>query len=236
MNHRELADSLISVLGLDRPPVALSFTDARPADVEVPEAAVPSACTFWRRAEHGVFYAPADRHFNCAVGAMTMGFELPAEVEQTLMGLASQMTDLCYIEGDEAARLPSTGRRSAGILYGPLAEFPIAPDAILLWLNARQAMLFNEAAGSVQWTGAVPTPLLGRPSCAALPVALATAGVTLSLGCAGMRTYTAVADDRILAVCPGGLLPELGARLARAAQANVAMDGFYASRLAEFAG
>ena len=34
----------------------------------------------WRRAEAGVFFAPAVRHYHCAVGAMTMGFDLPEQV------------------------------------------------------------------------------------------------------------------------------------------------------------
>lgn len=232
MQHQGLAHRLVSLLGLDQPPVALAFVEDPPAGVDETEAVVPSACTFWRDAERGVFYAPVARHLNCAVGAMTMGFALPAEVEQTLGQLAEQMVEWGYLDDGEAAGLPSVGRGSAGIVYGPLDSFPLTPDAVLVWLTPRQAMVFNEAVGHVQWTGGVQTPLLGRPSCAALPMALRSGGATLSLGCIGMRTFTAIPDDRILAAYPGKRLGELGDRLAAAAEANARMEGFYASQLA----
>jgi uncharacterized protein (DUF169 family) len=75
VDHTRLADGLRTKLELDTPPIAISFVQAPPPGVPTTEAVVPSACTFWRRAEQGVFYAPASAHLNCAIGAMVMGFD-----------------------------------------------------------------------------------------------------------------------------------------------------------------
>jgi uncharacterized protein (DUF169 family) len=63
-------------------------------------------------------------------------------------------------------------------------------------------MLCNEAMGKVRWTESTDTRLTGRPACAALPVALASSEATFSLGCMGMRTFTGIGEDRMLAVLP----------------------------------
>jgi hypothetical protein len=47
-----------------------------------------------------------------------------------------------------------------------------------------------------------------------------------------MRTFTEVADDRLLAVIPGGEAPGVAAALARTRAANGAMQAFYESRKA----
>src|SRR3954470_2070215 len=84
VNHSETADRIAALLELELPPVALAFVDEAPDGVESTDAVVPSACAFWRRAEEGVFYAPAEAHFNCPVGAMVMGFDLPEPVQANL--------------------------------------------------------------------------------------------------------------------------------------------------------
>ncbi len=120
---------------------------------------------------------------------------------------------------------PST--QSAGVVYGPLQDFPITPDAILLWLTPRQAMLMSEASGACSWTGATPAATLGRPACAAIPTAVARGAMATSLGCVGMRTYTEVADDQMLAVIPAGAVPQLETALSDIAVANRALAEFH---------
>ena len=190
---------------------------------------MPSACTFWRQAERGTFFAAAGQHFNCPVGSMVMGFELPAEVGERLGGLVQSMCDLSYLSMDEAAKIPSTGKHSAGIVYGPLREFPLEPDVVLLWVNLAQAMLYSEAAGRAAWT-ANPMDVTGRPGCAALPLAMRSNEPGMSLGCAGMRTFTEIGDDLTLAAIPGGALDGFVGKLAGTVEANAAMRSYYASQ------
>src|SRR5215469_11347136 len=162
MDHANTAQQLSALLSLRHPPIALTFVDAAPSGIAQPDAPVPSACTFWRRAEQGTFYAAAERHFNCPVGSMVMGFELPATVNEQLGGLVQSMCDAKYLSMDEAAKIPTVAGHSAGIVYGPLGEFPLDPDLVVLWVNVEQAMLYSEAAGSAAWT-TPPMEVSGRP-------------------------------------------------------------------------
>jgi uncharacterized protein (DUF169 family) len=227
MNVRDIADELTASLGLETAPIALAQADAAPAGVPTFDGTVPSACTFWRRAETAVFYAPADRHFRCPIGAMVMGFDLPAGVKGELMSLVGVMVKGGYIEEGEAARIPTLARATKGAVYGPLAEFPIQPDFILLWLTPRQAMIMAEASGASHWTATNPPGVLGRPACAAIPMSASRGSPTVSLGCAGMRTYTEIADDRMLAVVPASGVRSLTAAFAVTLTANRAMTAFY---------
>lgn len=91
MTFASVAGRLTAALALDNPPIGLAFASEPPAGVVVSDRIVPSSCAFWRQAGQGVFYAPAESHFNCPVGAMVMGFELPGEIQQQLGGQAGLM-------------------------------------------------------------------------------------------------------------------------------------------------
>ena len=221
-----MAAKLSELLALDHVPVGLTFVDEQPSGVPVTTAVVPSSCNFWRVAEQGVFYAAADQHFNCLVGAMVMGFELPEQAQGQLGGLVQTMCDARYLEPDEAANIPAVRRKSSGIVYGPLADFPLDPDLVLMWLTPAQAMVYNEAAGNANWTAA-PTTVSGRPGCAALPLALDSQEPRMALGCIGMRTFTEIADDRMLAVLPGSKGADFVAALQVTVTANASMKEFY---------
>jgi uncharacterized protein (DUF169 family) len=229
MHPREMAATLTSTLGLDTKPIALALADAPPAGVRTFEGTVPSACTFWRRAESAVFYATAAQHFRCPVGAMVMGFEMTDAVKSELSSLVGVMVDEGYLCADEVPHIPTLPRKSAGVVYGPLQDFPIEPDAIVLWVTPRQAMLMHEASDACHW-GATPAPALGRPACAAIPTALSRGAMTASLGCIGMRTYTEVADDHLLAVVPAEAMPQLAAKLAGIVAANGVLGEFHEAR------
>jgi uncharacterized protein (DUF169 family) len=231
MDHATTAQQLTALLSLRRPPVALAFADQPPDGIPTATKAVPSSCTFWRQAEQSAFYATAKQHFNCPVGSMVMGFELPSDVSEQLGGLVQSMCDAQYLNMDEAAKIPSVDRRSAGIVYGPLKDFPLDPDAVLLWVNLGQAMLLTEAAGRAAWTSA-PMEISGRPGCAAIPLALRNSQPGMSLGCAGMRTFTEVGDDETLGVVPGDALPSFVEALASAVDSNAAMRDFYSAHKA----
>lgn len=235
MSHAQAAEELKSKLGLSSPPVALSFVEAAPEGVRAFEREVPSACTFWREAESGVFYAPAEKHYNCPIGTMTMGFDMPEEVQQNLMGFVQMMTGNGYIAPDEPAHIPTVERKKSGIVYGPLGELPTEPDLVLLWLTPRQAMIYNEAVGNSRWRGEASPHALGRPACGALPAALDKSQPQLSMGCAGMRTFTEVADDRMLVALPGKSLSEFLGALDKTVRANAAMQAFYDEHKGRFA-
>lgn len=242
MSIRDLATRLSTALELDLPPIALAFRDTAPDGVATTDAVVPSACTFWRRAETGVFFAPAAAHFNCPVGAFVMGFPLPPEVARELEGLIGTMGQAGYLGADEPAHIPTVPSAPAGLVYGPLERFPVAPDAVLVWLPPVQAMIWQEATGAATWTPATaaadaatcpsagPARTFGRPACAAIPAALAAQAGTLSFGCIGMRTFTGIDDGRMLAVAPGRDLERVVAAVETAVAVNRTMQRFYQER------
>ena len=231
MTNKEIAAAINNALDLDPPPVALAFVDEPPAGIDTIRADLPSSCSFWRRAEQEVFYAPAEAHFNCPVGAMVMGFELPQPVANELQQLVSSMCYCGYIASDEPAHIPAVQSRPKGIVYGPLDAFPLRADAVVCWLNPMQAMIWNEACGEARWDRSVSAPVTGRPACAALPAGIHQTRPVLSFGCMGMRTFTDVAGDRMLATIPGALLAEFASKLQAMRSANDAMQSFYRGRL-----
>lgn len=231
MTNRELATTIIAALDLEPAPIAIAFVDQPPAGVDISQSEVPSSCSFWRRAEQGVFYAPAQAHFKCAVGAMVMGFELPQPVADELRQLVGGMCDCGYIASDEPAHIPAVQSKPKGIVYGPLDAFPLRADAVVCWLSPVQAMIWNEACGEARWDRNVPAPVTGRPACAALPAGINQNRPVLSFGCMGMRTFTEIAGDRMLATIPGALLAEFASKLEAMRSTNDAMQSFYKGRL-----
>jgi uncharacterized protein (DUF169 family) len=236
MSSAAIAAQLESGLRLSRPPVAVAWVDAPPDGVATLDREVPSTCALWTHAELGVFHAPAAAHSNCPVGAMTMGFELAEDTQDNLMTIVQKMIGDGYLGADEPPAIPKVASPAQGVVYGPLAEFPLDPDVVLMWLSPAATMLFSEASGGAAWTGDARAGALGRPTCAALPQAINSGLPTTSLGCAGMRTFTGVSDELLLAVVPGADLPGLAGALQDTLSANAAMQEFYDAHRAQFAG
>ena len=230
-----LARKLRETLGLRLPPVALAFVTETPDGVEAFADEVPSACTFWRRAETSVFFASAAAHAHCPIGALTMGFSMSPEEQEQLMSLVGSMAERGYVAAEEAANIPSVPGEKHGIVYGPLEHLPLEPDAVLLWVSGRSAMLLGEATRASEWTHeASGTGSFGRPSCAAIPVAVRDSAPAFSVGCAGMRTFTEIGDDLQLAVLPRASLDGLDERLEATVRVNEEMLGYYAGQKARY--
>jgi uncharacterized protein (DUF169 family) len=234
LDNARLAQTLTEQLQLERPPVALAFIDQAPAGVSSSAAAAPSACTFWRRAEQELFYADASAHLECPVGAMTMGFELPADRTGQAEALVGTMVELGYFSMSEVPSLPAVQKPHSGILYGPLERFPLAPDVVLLQTTPRQAMVLAEAAGTAVLDSSDQLEVLGRPACAAVAVAANRAASLLSLGCIGARTYVELPDDRALVVLPTAGLAETVDRLPTLTAANRALAQHHADQKAKY--
>lgn len=237
MKNADAAQILTENLDLDSPPIALAVRDEPPAGCRTSQAVVPSACSFWREARSGLFFAAAEAHFNCPIGAMVMGFDLPETTMQELMGMVDTMTACSYVSGSEVAHIPTHPKSGAkGVLYGSLDVFPGLPDVILVWLTPLQAMVWNEATGAAAWDSDSPAFVSGRPACAAIPRTLLQDKAGLSLGCAGMRTFTGIGDDRLLGVIPSSAMADFCTKIARLSQANAAMKAIYDGRLAAVSG
>ena len=234
MDNVARASTLVEQLGLDRPPVGLAFVDGPPAGVQAADAAPPSACTFWRQAETSLFYADATRHYECPVGAMTMGFELPEEHQSAAQELVGTMLELEYLGQEELAHLPGVQKPHRGIVYGPLGRLPVEPDVVLVIATPHRAMILAEASGAVAMREAPALPAMGRPACAAVAWSVNQGLPALSLGCIGARTYVEVPEDRAVVVVPGAELDRIVERLTSLTRANNTLEQYHRQKKARY--
>ena len=132
---------------------------------------------------------------------------------------------------------PQNSRTSVGrapgsfqqAVYGPLTNLPIAPELVLVRGTAAQLMLLAEAAQMAGLTAALPT--MGRPTCAALPLASQSGKLAMSLGCVGNRVYTGLPDDEAYVAIPGASLAPLLQWLSGVVKANAALLEFHQGRV-----
>ena len=83
------------------------------------------------------------------------------------------------------------------MIYAPLAEAPARPDAVLLFVNAGQTLIWSEASEQVE--RGVP-PAMGRPACAVIPQVCNTGRPALRWARAYLDMLT---DDVALSAVPG---------------------------------
>jgi uncharacterized protein (DUF169 family) len=229
-NWKELEKQFASRLSMGRRPVAVSFLDVEPAGISKFSGTEPAGCSFWRLAAAGqTFYTvPAD-HFNCAVGSYTHNIQLPPDRVQETEVTLGLMFNLGYVRPEEVPGIPRLPKEPAAIVFAPLGDAPVAPDVVIFTVHTSTAMLLNEAATRA---GAMASlPLLGRPSCMALPAALAHGTVT-SLGCIGNRIYTNLGADEIYIVVPGPKLQAVSDALGVITSANTALEEYARGRQA----
>ena len=233
MNYRRLDRRLAQGLGLTRGAVAIAFRDAAPVGVTKFEGTEPSGCSFWRVAAGGrTFYTVASDHYNCPIGSYTHNIALPAdrvpELEQTL----SLMAGIGYVSMDEVPGIPRLPKAPAVVIYAPLADAPVDPDVVLFAGRPGRVMLLHEAALRVGVSA--QAPLLARPTCMALPAALAH-GVIVSTGCVGNRVYTDIGDDELYVVVPGKDLGPIADALDTIVTANATLSDYHYGRRAALA-
>ena len=223
---------LTTVLALTRRPVAIAFRESPPGGVAPLAGTQPSGCSFWRLAASGeVFYTVPSDHYNCPVGSYTHNIPLPKEREPELLNTLSLMVNVGYLRMEEVPGIPRLATTPAVTIYAPLANAPVEPDAVLVSGTPAKLMLLHEAATRAEKT---PLPLLGRPTCMAIPAALSS-GVASSLGCVGNRIYTGIADEEFYSVISGKDLTSVVAQLQTITSANAALAEYHTGRRASLA-
>jgi uncharacterized protein (DUF169 family) len=227
-NWKELEQRISGAVKLSKRAVAVTFLDAAPANVEKFSGMEPSGCSFWRLAAQGrVFYTVPENHFNCAVGAYTLNIALSPEREKETEQTLKMMFDLGYVKPEEVPQIPRLSKAPAAIVYAPLGETPVTPDAVLFACKPSAAMLLNEAASRAGVSHGAPA--LGRPTCMALPASLQH-GAILSLGCIGNRVYTGLSDEEMYVVFRGRDLQAVSDALATIVSANTALHEYARGR------
>jgi uncharacterized protein (DUF169 family) len=136
--------------------------------------------------------------------------------------------DLGYVRAEDIPGIPVLASKPKHVVYGPLAQTPVAPDVVLLFVRADQTLILSEA--SQQLEGGLP-PAMGRPACAIIPQARNTGRSALSLGCCGARAYLDVlSDDIALYAIPGATIGAFAERIAALANANAILTKFHQIR------
>jgi uncharacterized protein (DUF169 family) len=226
-DYARIESYLTEALDLSRRPVAIAFRDAAPAGVDALDGAQPSGCSFWRLAASGrTFYTVPSDHYNCPVGSYTHNIALPKEREAELSNTLSLMVSVGYIRMEEVPGIPRLPTTPAFTIYAPLGATPVDPDAVIIAGKPARVMLLHEAGTRAAKQA---LPLLGRPTCMAIPAALSQ-GVASSLGCIGNRIYTGLSDDEFYTVIAGRDLDEVIAQLDTISSANEALTAYHSER------
>jgi uncharacterized protein (DUF169 family) len=232
-NWSALEQRIGTAVKVMRRPVAVTFLDSAPANVEKFSGTESSGCSFWRLAAGGrTFYTVPENHFNCAVGAYTHNITLSPEREKETEQTLKMMFDLGYVKPEEVPQIPRLAKAPVAILYAPLGETPVETDVVLFACKPSAAMLLNEAAGRAGVGSGIPA--LGRPTCMALPATMAH-GSILSLGCMGNRVYTGLGEDEMYLVLRGKDLAAVADALGVITSANAALNEYAAGRRRDLA-
>ena len=162
-------------------------------------------------------------------GVHTYHMADPAPSHQSELADALQaMSGLDYVRAEEVAALPVIMREIKYVVYGPLAQFPLDPEVVLLFAHARQGLIISEAVARVD--KGVP-PAMGRPACAVIPQVLNRGSAAMSLGCCGARAYLdAFSDGIAMWAFPGNKLDEYCAAIDTFARANKTLTLFHTRR------
>jgi uncharacterized protein (DUF169 family) len=227
-SHSEISNQLTQDLGLSHPPVAVCLTDNIPAGVETWSGHSPAGCRFWQEAGSRVFATSASDHSSCAVGQYTHNLDMSAVSSTDLTVALKVFADLTYVREEDLRMIPVLAAKSKYVIYGPLAEIPLPPDVVLLFVRADQTLILSEASQQVE--NGLP-PAMGRPACGIIPQARNTGRSALSLGCCGARAYLDVlSDDIALYAIPGPTLNAFAERITALAKANQILTKFHQIR------
>ena len=228
---KTMASELGSLLGLQTPPLAITFANEAPAGVgrfesNVPEpladgrtGRVPAGCVFWMEAADKTFTTEPEDHGNCSVGSLTHGLKSLEEVAGN--GDVAAILEAGWVTLDVVPLIPVVKTRHTHITYGPLAETPLDPQVVLLRINARQAMILSDAVPGLKFEG--------KPQCHIIPMAKEQQAVAVSVGCMLSRVRTGMSNNEMTCAIPASRLGEIIGLLKSTAAADNAVAA-YASR------
>jgi uncharacterized protein (DUF169 family) len=230
-NYSDLAARLSNSLDLKQPPVAICFTDSAPVGLSAYTGRVSAGCRFWQDAAHSAFATSASDHSLCAIGVHTHNLE-PSPAQQTdLMDALKVFGELTYVRGEDVASIPVLQSRPEYVIYSPLADSPMAPDVVVLFVDAGQSLILSEATQQVENQN---PPAMGRPACAAIPQVANSGRAAMSLGCCGARAYLDVLTDEVaIFAIPGAKLEAYVDRIEKLSQANALLAKFHQIRRRE---
>lgn len=134
-NYLEVAQALSEALGLTQPPVAVCLSQEIPTGVEPWAGRVPAGCRFWQEAQNRVFATSASDHALCSIGLYTHNLEMSPSAGADLGDALKVFEDLSYVRAEDVPMIPVLASRPKHVIYGPLAQTPVDPDVVLLFIR-----------------------------------------------------------------------------------------------------
>jgi uncharacterized protein (DUF169 family) len=227
-----MSEQLQELLGLETPPIAVTFHDTPPDDVPRVEKVEASGCTYWSRAAEGkTFYTEASDHYNCPIGCFTHNVELPDAQIEELESTLNYMYQLGYLTLDDVQSIPTRENSFQNAVYEPLTDMMDTPDVVIVSGKPRQLMLLAEAAIAAEVE--IENGAMGRPTCAIVPAVIQSGKGASSLGCIGNRVYTALSDDDFYFAFPGEHIHTIVDKLWMIVNANDNLESYHKERQAE---
>ena len=136
MAFTQIAETLTSALELTHAPIAISLVDAPPVGVPAFSGRVAAGCRFWQEAATRTFVTAPGDHDLCAIGTFTHNLAVTPAHEVDRRDALKVFADLGYVRPEDIQQIPVLARRPAHVVYGPLAQAPVAPDVVLLFVRA----------------------------------------------------------------------------------------------------
>jgi len=227
-NFSQIQQNLTQCLELAQAPVAICLTSSIPQGIAMWSGNAPAGCRFWQEAATRTFATSARQHDLCAIGVYTHNLEATPASMTDLSDALKVFGELGYVRPEDIPQIPVLKERPQYVIYGPLAQAPVPPDVVLLFVDANQTLILSEAAQQMEGG---TTPAMGRPACAVIPQVKNTGSPALSLGCCGARAYLDVLTDEVaLFAIPGDKLEPFTARVAALSQANRILTKFHSIR------
>lgn len=226
--YPKMAETLSRCLDLRQPPIAISFSEYFPEGLSGHAGRVSAGCRFWENAATAAFATTAADHSLCAIGVYTHNLQPSPKQQTDLQDTLKVLGDLGYVRQEDLASIPVLTSRPKYVVYAPLAETPLPPEVVMLFVNASQSLLLTEATQQVENDA---PPAMGRPACAVVPQVMNTGRAALSLGCCGARAYLDVLTDGVaLFAIPGAKLAAYTERIKILANANATLSKFHQIR------
>jgi len=233
---KTLASELKSILNLQSPPLAITFSNDAPTDVSAfnansPEpmpdgrtGKVPAGCVFWIEAANKTFTTAPEDHGNCSVGSLTHGLKTLEEVAGN--SDVAAILEAGWVTMDVVPQIPVVKERPNFITYGPLAETSLDPDVILLRITAKQAMTLSDGVPGLRFEG--------KPQCHIIPMAKEQNQVAVSVGCMLSRVRTGMSNHEMTCAIPARRLTEVINLLQTTAVADNAVAAYASHDAARF--
>lgn len=235
-DFKQLAAQLSDLLSLQNGPLAITFTDRAPEDVEpfqapMPSAtadgrtgAVPAGCVFWMKAQQRTFSTNAADHGNCSVGSLTHGFK--ALEEAATKSDVAGLVEAGWVSPEDFPHIPVVAGPTGYVTYGPLKDTPLQPDVVFMRVNAKQVMALSDAIPDISFNG--------KPQCHIIAIAKEQQRVAVSVGCMLSRVRTGMPNTEMTAAVPARRLQEVVNRLRAAAAADRQVAAYAAADARRF--